>query len=312
MRIHRRAAGALAGAVAVAAASALGPAVPALAHGAPTTPISRTAACAEGGESTGTAACRAARAANGGNFGNFDNLRIAGVNGRDRQVVPDGHLCSGGLADFRGLDLPRDDFPATKVSAGATLTVRYRATIPHAGEFRIFLTRAGHRPDERLTWDDLGSPLTRVTDPPLSDGAYRMTVRLPAGRTGRHILYVVWETSSTPDTYYSCSDLVFPAAATRQPAAPARTVTRPAATRRATSRPTATKATAPRAAPATPRTGPAVAGRTAPPAQARTPVRQQSQVTLGHWIVAGALLLGLGAAAWAGIGGLRRRRRENR
>src|SRR5262245_49544984 len=104
----------LAVAVAAAGVSALVlPAMPASAHGAPTTPISRTAACAAGGgTATGTAACKAARAANGGPFGTFDNLRVPNVNGNDKKLVPDGKLCSGGLDNFKGLDLARDDFPS--------------------------------------------------------------------------------------------------------------------------------------------------------------------------------------------------------
>jgi predicted carbohydrate-binding protein with CBM5 and CBM33 domain len=296
-----------------AAAALLWPAMPASAHGSPTTPISRTAACAKGGEDTATAACKAAKAANGGSFGSFDNLRIADVGGRDRQVVPDGKLCSGGLDAFRGLDTPRDDYPATKVTAGKTLEVRYRATIPHAGQFRIFLTKAGYDPSKRLTWDDLGSkPLATVTDPPLDDGAYSMKVRLPQGRTGRQILYVVWETSSTPDTYYSCSDLVFPAAAVAAPTKPspspsATKKTKPAATVKAA--PVARSPEATREA--TPETTPATAEATAE-ALAVTPVADTTQVTLGHQILIGACVLGLGAAAWAVVTGVLRRRRENR
>ncbi|WP_127505887.1 lytic polysaccharide monooxygenase auxiliary activity family 9 protein [Actinoplanes solisilvae] len=296
MRIHRLAAVALT----VAAATALAPA-PAQAHGSPTTPISRTAACASGGEETGSKACQAAKTANGGSFGKFDNLRIANVNGKDRQVVPDGKLCSGGLPAFKGLDLARDDFPATKVSSGKTLTVRYRATIPHAGEFRVFLTKASYDPSKRLTWDDLGSkPVVAVTDPSLEDGAYLLRLKLPE-RTGRHILYIVWETSRTPDTYYSCSDVVFPPAAAVVSSAPA------------------TKAAKPTKSPAV---APVVRSATSPPssvapapsatAQAIRPVSDTSNVTIGHWIVAGALVLGFGAAAWAGVGAMARRRRENR
>ena len=299
MRTHRLAAAALT----VAAATALAP-TPAQAHGAPTTPISRTAACASGGEETGSKACKAARSANGRGFGSFDNLRIANVNGKDRSAVPDGKLCSGGLPAFQGLDLARSDFPATKVTSGRTLTVRYRATIAHAGQFRIFLTKASYDPSKRLTWDDLGSkPLVTVTDPSLEDGAYVMRVKLPQ-RTGRHILYVVWETSSTPDTYYSCSDLVFPAAA----AATAPPVTKAAKpTKSAAAAVKATTEAAPAAEPTT-SSPPAPSA----PAQAIRPVSDTSQVTLGHWIVAGALVLGFGAAAWAGVGAMARRRRENR
>jgi chitin-binding protein len=45
------------------------------------------------------------------------------------------------------------------------------------------------------------------------DGAYRFSGKLPTDRSGRHVLYVVWETTSTPDTYYSCSDLIVKASA---------------------------------------------------------------------------------------------------
>src|SRR5690242_10250757 len=138
---------------AAAAAGLLPPlrlALPAFAHGAPTTPISRSAACAAGGgTATGTAACKAARTANGGPFGTFDNLRVPDVDGNDRKFVPDGELCSGGLDKFKGLDIARDDFPSTTVTGGRSLTIRYRATLPHAGSFRIYLTRPGYDPAKK-------------------------------------------------------------------------------------------------------------------------------------------------------------------
>ncbi|MFD8236352.1 lytic polysaccharide monooxygenase [Streptomyces sp. NPDC059696] len=187
---------------------------PARAHGAPTDPVSRVVACSpEGGERTGTAACRAAVAANGAPFTAWDNLRVANVNGRDRQVVPDGKLCSGGLPAYRGLDLARADWPATRMTPGATLRMRYVSTIPHTGTFRMYLTEPGYDPSRPLSWSDLlAKPFAQVTDPPLTDGAYRFEATLPSDRTGRHVLYTVWQNSSTPDTYYSCSDVVFPQA----------------------------------------------------------------------------------------------------
>ncbi|MFJ7344875.1 lytic polysaccharide monooxygenase [Streptomyces sp. NPDC101110] len=185
---------------------------PARAHGAPTDPVSRVVACSpEGGERAGTAACRAAVAANGAPFTAWDNLRVANVNGRDRQVVPDGKLCSGGLPAYRGLDLARADWPATRMTPGATLRMRYVSTIPHTGTFRMYLTKPGYDPARPLSWSDLPEkPFAQVTDPALTDGAYRFEATLPSDRTGRHMLYTVWQNSSTPDTYYSCSDVVFP------------------------------------------------------------------------------------------------------
>ncbi|MFD8229054.1 lytic polysaccharide monooxygenase [Streptomyces massasporeus] len=191
---------------------------PARAHGAPTDPVSRVVACSpEGGERAGTAACRAAVTANGAPFTAWDNLRVANVGGRDREVVPDGKLCSGGLPAYRGLDLARADWPSTRMTPGATLTMRYVSTIPHTGTFRMYLTKPGYDPAGPLNWSDLPEkPFATVTDPALTDGAYRIRFTLPSDRSGRHVLYTVWQNSSTPDTYYSCSDVVFPAAAKKE------------------------------------------------------------------------------------------------
>lgn len=220
-------------AFAAVAATLLLPAVPASAHGAPTSPMSRGAACGPEGGRAGTPACRAAIAA-GAAVREWDNIRVAQVDGRDRERIPDGELCSGGLSAYRGLDLPRADWPATTLTAGARHTFRYRTTIPHKGTFRFYVTTGSYAPDRRLSWADVETkPFLAVTDPPIRDGAYEMPGRLPTGRTGRHIIYVIWQNSNTQDTYYSCSDVVLRAAsggsgarATR-PAAPAASAAAP-------------------------------------------------------------------------------------
>jgi chitin-binding protein len=190
-----------------------GAVTPAWAHGAPTDPVSRVSACSPEGGSQGSAACRAAVAANGAPFTAWDNMRIAGVNGRDREVVPDGRLCSGGLAPYKGLDLARADWPSTRLSPGTTLNLTYRSTIPHTGTFKLFLTKPGYDPTEPLKWSDLPEkPFASITDPPLRNGSYRFSAKLPADRSGHHVLYTIWQNTSTVDTYYSCSDVVFPKA----------------------------------------------------------------------------------------------------
>ncbi|MFI1988860.1 lytic polysaccharide monooxygenase [Actinoplanes sp. NPDC020271] len=274
-----------AAALLTAAATVVLPSAPASAHGAPITPISRSAACAGNGVKTSAAACKAAKVATNGFIGAFDNLRIANVNGNDRKAVPDGKLCSGGLDNYKGLDLPRDDFPSTTVTSGQKLPIAYEGTIPHQGQFRIYLTRPGYDSSRRLTWDDLGSkPIGTFTDPPLTGGSYRMSVTLPQ-RTGRQMLYVVWETSSTPDTYYSCSDLVFPAAPVVK-----KTTTAPAAPEKS-SVPVATKSAAAPVAEATTVTpeettaDPVLAAATSP--------EEKSSVTIGHWLIGGALGAGM-------------------
>jgi predicted carbohydrate-binding protein with CBM5 and CBM33 domain len=184
----------------------------AAAHGAPTAPTSRSAACGAEGTATATPACRAAIEVSPRLPAEWDNIRRPGVGGRDREVIPDGALCSAGIPGLAGLDLPRADWPSTELTAGTDYTFRYRATIPHAGGFRLYLTRPGYAPDRPLTWAELETdPFAEVADPRLSDGSYEFEVTLPAGVSGRHLIYTVWQNSGSPDTYYSCSDVVFTA-----------------------------------------------------------------------------------------------------
>jgi predicted carbohydrate-binding protein with CBM5 and CBM33 domain len=293
-RIARTVAALVAGGCALAAG--LGPALPAAAHGAPVRPISRTAACATGGTDRATPACRAALAANKQAFGDVDNLRVPGVNGRDRAYVPDGRLCSGGLAAYRGLDLARTDWPATRLTAGSRLTVVYAAPIPHAGSFRLYLTRPGYDPAKPLRWSDLGAtPVLSVANPPLTGGAYRIRATLPANRTGRHVLYTVWQTTSTPDTYYSCSDLILRAA---KPAAP------PAHPRRATPAASASSAAV---------GGLGEAGGAVPAAEQSwlDAAGDDDRVALGQRTVSGALIVLVGVTAGLAFVRIRRDRATN-
>jgi predicted carbohydrate-binding protein with CBM5 and CBM33 domain len=263
-------------AVAAAAATVLLSAAPAAAHGAPTNPLSRAAACGPEGNQAPTAACRAAVAA-GAAVREWDNVRVAGVNGRDRERIRDGELCGGGLSAYQGLNLARADWPATDLTAGVRFTFRYRTTIPHEGTFKLYATVDSYDPQKPLTWADLEPrPFLTVTDPPIRDGAYQMPGRLPAGKTGRHLIYTIWQNSNTQDTYYSCSDVVFhpvggsPAGAPRNP---------PAAGRAATASSSA-RALPPRPAASTPPT----VGR-----DAGIPVASVTHIRVGNWpLVAGA------------------------
>jgi chitin-binding protein len=263
--------------------------VPAAAHGAPAQPPSRSAFCGpEGGAQARSAACRAAVAA-GADVSQWDNIRLPGVDGRDRQAVPDGRLCSGGIARFAGLDLARTDWPTTRLEAGSTFTFGYRATIPHKGRFRLYVTRPGYDPGRPLTWADLeDTPFLSVTDPPLRDGSYRIRGRLPE-RNGRHIIYTIWQTTSTPDTYYSCSDVVFtpgePAGA-----APAATTVPPSA--RSSSRPTG---------------GAVAAAPTLSPTGVTLTAPVSSSTRTGALVWAGVAIVALLALAGVTLGWLRRR-----
>jgi chitin-binding protein len=193
------------------------PASPASAHGALTSPISRSAACGTvGGAKAKSAACKAAIAASQpGAAAAWDDIRVPDVNGQDRTKIPDGKLCSGGLAEFAGLNLARTDWPTTSVTPGAAFTFKYETTIPHEGTFKLYVTNQNWAATRPLSWSEIGTtPFLTVTDPKIVDGAYTLRGKVPTGRTGHQIIYTIWQTTSTPDTYYSCSDVLFPAAAT--------------------------------------------------------------------------------------------------
>ncbi len=261
MYAHRRAAVLSAGGLFVFLLGAVA-ASPASAHGAMSNPVSRVYACGtEGGSRAGSAACQAARSASGRqSFADWDEIRVPGIAGRDKQLIPDGKLCSGGLSEFRGLDLPRTDWPSTQLPSGTAFRFAYRTTIAHAGTFRLYVTRDGYRPTRALTWAMLESaPFFTVTNPAVTGGAYSFTAKLPR-KSGRHIIYTVWQNSSTSDTYYSCSDVVFPAA--KPAAGGGSTSTRPPASR---------PASTPSRAPARTTTPPATPSRPAGPA---TPTAQ--------------------------------------
>ncbi|MEU0574722.1 lytic polysaccharide monooxygenase [Dermacoccus nishinomiyaensis] len=186
----------------------------ALAHGAPTDPASRVTACGTEGPDRKTAACRAAVIANGGvAFDAWDNIRVTDVEPQaDREAIPDGKLCSAGLADYKGLDIARSDWPTTQLTAGEDITVTYKATIQHEGSFEFYLTKDGYNPNKPLGWDDLESePFATEEHPEFQDGAYQISTTLPEGLAGRHVLYTIWRNTDSKDTYYHCSDVVLAA-----------------------------------------------------------------------------------------------------
>ncbi|MET8408800.1 lytic polysaccharide monooxygenase [Streptomyces sp. NPDC005195] len=207
---RRRAASLAAVGVAPLALTALA-AAPASAHGSMGDPVSRVFQCyAEGPESPRSAACEAAVAAGGTQaLYDWNGIRIGDANGRHQQRVPDGKLCSAGNDEFKGLDLARADWPATAVSAGA-YTFRYRVTAPHKGTFNVYLTKDGYDPSKPLAWGDLdlAHPVATRTDPAATNGYYTFSGTLPK-RSGKQLLYAVWQRSDSPEAFYSCSDVTF-------------------------------------------------------------------------------------------------------
>ncbi|MFF8270031.1 lytic polysaccharide monooxygenase [Streptomyces sp. NPDC016562] len=185
-------------------------AAPAAAHGSMTDPVSRVAACyAEGPEAPRSAACKAAVAASGAQaFYDWNAVNIANAAGNHRALIPNGQLCSAGNDKYQGLDLARADWPASTMTAGAH-TFRYKGTAPHKGSFELYVTKDGYDPTQPLRWADLEpAPFAKVTDPGMQNGDYVFQGTVPA-KSGRHVIYSIWQRSDSPEAFYTCSDVVF-------------------------------------------------------------------------------------------------------
>ncbi|MGW1886333.1 lytic polysaccharide monooxygenase auxiliary activity family 9 protein [Streptomyces sp. NPDC001970] len=209
MTARRRAAAVAAFGIAPLALTGLA-ASPAVAHGSMTDPVSRVSACyAEGPESPDSAACKAAVAASGTQaFYDWNEVNIGDAAGRHKELIPDGKLCSAGRDKYKGLDLPRADWPASKLAAGSH-TFHYKGTAPHKGSFELYITKDGYDPSKPLKWSDLeAQPFAKVTDPKLVNGEYIFDGIVPA-KSGRHLVYSIWQRSDSPEAFYTCSDVVF-------------------------------------------------------------------------------------------------------
>lgn len=159
-------------------------------------------------------ACKAAQQVSGTTpfYNWFSVLRSDGA-GRTRGFVPDGELCSGGNPNFTGFNLSRSDWPLTHLTSGATVDFSYNAWAAHPGWFHVYATKEGFDPTKALTWNGMeDQPFLTVDHPPLNgspgtvEANYSWTGQLPANKSGRHIIYMVWQRSDSAETFYSCSD----------------------------------------------------------------------------------------------------------
>ncbi|OHX12436.1 lytic polysaccharide monooxygenase [Chromobacterium sphagni] len=200
---------------------------PLWAHGTMEVPVNRTYSCfLEGPESPKTAACQAARQV-GGTQAMYDwngiNQNPQGDN--HQAVVPDGTLCGGGKAEFKGFNLARRDWPSSAIvpDANGNFEFVYKASAPHSTKyFKFYVTKNGWNPDLPLKWSDLELFGTFNGNPPLdANKRYKMTMKLPQGKTGQHIIFNVWKRADSEEAFYSCSDVKFSGGATTPEPPPA-------------------------------------------------------------------------------------------
>ncbi|CAG0935331.1 Chitin-binding protein CbpD [Thermoflexales bacterium] len=193
------------------------------AHGAMQTPLSRVYSCyLENPETPDTLPCRDAIASSGTQpLYDWNEVHLLNAGGNHRALIPDGKLCSAGLAKYAAFDQPRTDWVTTVLPASGSYTFLFAAAVPHNhGYFELYVTRDGYDPTQPLKWSDLeAAPFLRFDEPPVVNGAYVMTGQLPQGKSGRQLIYTIWQRNDSQEAFYSCSDVWFGTAPTPTPTA---------------------------------------------------------------------------------------------
>lgn len=185
-------------------------------HGTMIVPESRIHRCAFDGsiENHQDPACRAAVDAGGKQaLYDWNGMRQASADGRHRDLIPDGQLCSGGNPDFAGLALARDDWRTTPLvpAADGRFEFVFHGTAPHATrDWQLYVTRDGWDPKQALGWDDVELFCTSGAVPLVTDAQGRQVYRIPCtvpARSGRHVIFAAWQRSDSPEAFYACSDV---------------------------------------------------------------------------------------------------------
>jgi lytic cellulose monooxygenase (C4-dehydrogenating) len=190
-------------------------AAPAAAHGSVTDPPTRNYGCLErwGDNHLDPAMaetdpmCAGAWAADPNAMWNWNGLYRENVGGRHEEVIPDGQLYSGGQTEggrYDYMDTP-GEWVMTDVDHDFTLTLTDGAN--HGADYlRIYVSEEGFDPTtEALGWDDL-ELLTETGSYP-TQSPYLADVSIPEDRSGRAVLYTIWQASHLDQPYYLCSDI---------------------------------------------------------------------------------------------------------
>jgi lytic cellulose monooxygenase (C4-dehydrogenating) len=251
----------LAVAAAVLLVTAFAPASPAAAHGSTVDPASRNYGCwlrwgsdfQNPNMATLDPMCYQAWQYNTTAMWNWNGLYREGVAGNHQAAVPDGQLCSAGHTGdgrYNSMDAI-GDWKATNVSNSFSVKLWDQAM--HGADYiRVYVTKQGFNPlTQPLGWGNL-ELLSTVPNTPAAqwtpESAGGVSIKIPVtapGRTGRHMVYTIWQASHSDQSYYFCADVNF--GGTTPTSAPATTrppVTSAAPTTRApvTSAPVTTRA----------------------------------------------------------------------
>ncbi|WP_117212097.1 lytic polysaccharide monooxygenase auxiliary activity family 9 protein [Allorhizocola rhizosphaerae] len=149
---------------------------------------------------------------------NWNGLYREGLRGNHQGGIPDGTLCSGGHAEGGRYDSLDAVGAWRAANIGNNFRVKLWDQASHGADYiRVYVTRQGFNAlTQPLRWADLelvgqigNTPANQWTPEP----AGGVSIQVPgnaAGRSGRHIIYTIWQASHSDQSYYLCSDVIFP------------------------------------------------------------------------------------------------------
>ena len=147
--------------------------------------------------------CWRAFQANPDTMWNWMSALRDGLAGEYQARTPDGQLCSNGLTRNDTLNQP-GAWKSTNV--GRSFTVQMYDQASHGADyFRVYVTKQGFNPaTQRLGWGNLDLITTTGRYAPAQNISFNVST---SGRSGNHVLFVIWKASHMDQTYMWCSDI---------------------------------------------------------------------------------------------------------
>ncbi|MEO3926765.1 lytic polysaccharide monooxygenase [Micromonosporaceae bacterium B7E4] len=147
--------------------------------------------------------CYQAFQANPDTMWNWMSALRDGLGGQFQARTPDGQLCSNALSRNNSLN-NTGSWKATNV--GRSFTVQLYDQASHGADyFRVYVTKQGFNPtSQRLGWGNLDLITTTGRYAPAQNISFNVST---SGRTGHHILFVIWQASHLDQAYMWCSDI---------------------------------------------------------------------------------------------------------
>ena len=147
--------------------------------------------------------CWAAFQANPDTMWNWMSALRDGLAGQFQARTPDGQLCSNALARNDTLNRP-GAWKATTV--GRSFTVQMYDQASHGADFfRVYVTKQGFNPaTQSVGWGNLELVTTTGRYAPAQNISFNVSF---SGRSGPHVMFVIWKASHMDQTYMWCSDI---------------------------------------------------------------------------------------------------------